>query len=63
MKSFDSERDRPATFSRVAFRDIFIKEKDNLIDEGTVDSIAENPYMQNFLGLTAFQAEPYSHLL
>ena len=58
MKSFESERGRPATSSRIAFGAIFIKENDNLTDEGTVAAIAENPYMQYFLGLTAFQAEP-----
>ena len=58
MKSFQSERGRPAISSRIAFGSIFIKENDNLTDEGTVVAIAENPYMQYFLGLTAFQAEP-----
>ena len=58
MKSFESERGRPAISSRIAFGANFIKENDNLTDEGTVAAIAENPYMQYFLGLTAFQAEP-----
>lgn len=58
MKPFESERGRPAISSRVAFGAIFIKENDNLTDEGTVAAIAENPYMQYFLGLTALQAEP-----
>ena len=58
MESFRSERGRPAISSRIAFGSIFIKENDNLTDEGTVAAIAENPYMQYFLGLTAFQAEP-----
>lgn len=58
MESFQSERGRPAISSRIAFGSIFIKENDNLTDEGTVVAIAENPYMQYFLGLTAFQAEP-----
>ena len=58
MASFQSERGRPAISSRIAFGSIFIKENDNLTDEGTVAAIAENPYMQYFLGLTAFQAEP-----
>lgn len=58
MESFQSERGRPAFSSRIAFGAIFIKENDNLTDEGTVDAIAENPYMQYFLGLTAFRAEP-----
>ena len=58
MASFQSERGRPAISSRIAFGFIFIKENDNLTDEDTVAAIAENPYMQYFLGLTAFQAEP-----
>ena len=58
MASFQSERGRPAISSRIAFGAIFIKENDSLTDEGTVAAIAENPYMQYFLGLTAFQAEP-----
>lgn len=58
MASFRSERGRPAIPSRIAFGSIFIKENDNLTDEGTVAAIAENPYMQYFLGLTGFQAEP-----
>lgn len=58
MASFQSERGRPAIPSRIAFGSIFIKENDNLTDEGTVAAIAENPYMQYFLGLTGFQAEP-----
>ena len=58
MESVELERGRPATSSRVAFGAIFIKENDNLTDESTVAAIAENPYMQYFLGLTAFQAEP-----
>ena len=58
MESVDLEQGRPATSSRVAFGAIFIKENDNLTDEGTVAAIAENPYMQYFLGLTAFQAKP-----
>ena len=54
MESFRSGRGRPAISSRIAFGSIFIKENDNLTDEGTVAAIAENPYMQYFLGLTAF---------
>ena len=58
MESVELERGRPATSSRIAFGAIFIKENDNLTDESTVAAITENPYMQYFLGLTAFQAEP-----
>ena len=58
MESVEPERGRPATSSRIAFGAIFIKENDSLTDESTVAAIAENPYMQYFLGLTAFRAEP-----
>lgn len=58
MESVELERGRPATSSRIAFGAIFNKENDNLTDESTVAAIAENPYIQYFLGLTAFQAEP-----
>lgn len=58
MSAFQSENGRPALSSRIAFGAIFIKENDHLTDEGTVEAIAENPYMQYFLGLTGFQVEP-----
>ena len=44
--------------SRIAFGAIFIKEHENLVDVSTVQHIAENPYMQFFLGLRGFQTEP-----
>lgn len=58
LKSFDSDRGRPAIPSRIAFGAIFIKEYDSLTDAGTVSAIAENPYMQYFLGLHEFQSAP-----
>ena len=58
MQSFNDKNGRPAISSRIAFGAIFIKEYDNLTDVGTVSAIAENPYMQYFLGLHTFQAEP-----
>jgi len=58
MTAFQSENGRPALSSRIAFGAIFIKEYNHLTDEGTVEAIAENPYMQYFLGLTGFHAEP-----
>lgn len=58
MASFPSENGRPALSARIAFGAVFIKENDHLTDEGTVAAIAENPYMQYFLGLTGFQTEP-----
>lgn len=58
MASFESENGRPALPARIAFGSIFIKENDHLTDEGTVAMIQENPYMQYFLGLQAFQTAP-----
>lgn len=58
MAAFPSDTGRPAISSRIAYGAIFIKEYDHLTDAGTVEAIAENPYMQYFLGLAAFHAEP-----
>ena len=58
MASFQSDNGRPAIPARIAFGSIFIKENDNLTDEGTVSAIQENPYMQYFLGLQSFQTAP-----
>ena len=59
-EKFKSERPdgRPAYPARIAFGAIFIKEYENLTDERTVENIAENPYMQYFLGLHEFRTEP-----
>ena len=55
-ENFQNDRNdgRPAYPSRIAFGAIYIKEQENLIDERTVEYIAENPYMQYFLGLLDF---------
>ena len=59
-ESFANERTdgRPAYSSRIAFGAIFIKETENLTDVRTVENISENPYMQYFLGLKAFDIKP-----
>jgi len=44
--------------SRIAFGALYIKENENLTDERTVENIAENNYMQYFLGLSEFSPEP-----
>ena len=49
---------RPPLSARIAFGAIFIKEKENLTDRSTVEHIAENAYMQFFLGLSEFRQEP-----
>jgi hypothetical protein len=48
----------PAISSRIAFGSLYIKENENLVDRRTVEHIAENPYMQYFLGLQEFRDEP-----
>lgn len=58
LKSLDPEHGRRAYSARLAFGACFIKESENLTDERTVEAIQENPYMQYFLGLEAFHAEP-----
>lgn len=57
-KNLSGETGRPAISSRIAFGAIFIKEFCHLTDEGTVQEIQENSYMQYFLGLHEFQTEP-----
>lgn len=47
-----------AMSARIAFGAIYIKEHENLTDEQTVAYIAENPYMQYFLGLHVFDDTP-----
>jgi hypothetical protein len=49
---------RPPIPARIAFGAIYIKEQANLTDRETVEYIAENPYAQCFLGLSAFREEP-----
>ena len=44
--------------ARIAFGAIYIKEHENLTDERTVEYIAENPYMQYFLGLHEYKDSP-----
>lgn len=58
LQSMEESTGRPALPSRIAYGAIFIKEKENLTDEGTVAAIQENPYMQYFLGLQEFQTKP-----
>lgn len=47
-----------ALSARIAFGAIYIKEHENLTDERTVEYIAENPYMQYFLGLHEYRDTP-----
>ena len=45
-KNFSEESGRPSIPSRIAFGASFIKEQENLTDEGTVAYLCENPYAQ-----------------
>lgn len=56
-KSFSEEKGRPSIPSRVAFGAIYIKEQENLTDDGTVAYLCENPYAQYLVGLKAFRQE------
>lgn len=48
---------RPPISARIAFGSLYIKEQETLTDDRTLEYIAENPYMQYFLGLSEFQQE------
>lgn len=47
--------------ARIAFGALYIKEAENLTDDRTVEHIAENAYMQYFLGLQEFRQAPLFH--
>jgi hypothetical protein len=59
-ETFKNERSdgQPPIPARIAFGALYIKEQENLTDRRTVEYIAENPYAQYFLGLSAFRQEP-----
>lgn len=59
-ESFKNEREdgRPPIPARIAYGAIYIKEREKLTDERCVEHIAENAYMQYFLGLKEFRPEP-----
>lgn len=57
-RNLSEETGRPALSSRIAFGALFIKENDKLTDEGTVQNLQENAYMQYFVGLHEFHSEP-----
>ena len=58
IEHLSGETGRPAIPSRIAFGAIFIKEFCHLTDEDTVQQLQENSYMQYFVGLHEFCAEP-----
>ena len=57
-KNFSEEMGRPSIASRIAFGAAYIKEQENLTDDGTVAYLCENPYAQYLVGLKAFCKEP-----
>jgi len=58
LESMSQENGAMALSARIAFGAIYIKEHENLADERTVEYIAENPYMQYFLGLHEYTDTP-----
>jgi len=55
----DDNRDgRPPIPARIAFGALYIKEYENFPQDRTMQHIAENVYMQYFLGLTQFNPKP-----
>jgi len=57
FKSANADGRRPIP-SRIAFGALYIKEHENFPQRRTLEHIAENVYMQYFLGLTEFNPEP-----
>jgi hypothetical protein len=54
----DKKDGRPPVKARIAFGANYIKEQEGLTDRETLQYIAENPYVQYFLGLSAFETKP-----
>ena len=52
------ENGAKAFSARIAFGAIYIREHENLSDVRTLEYIAENPYMQYFLGLYEYTDTP-----
>ena len=58
------EMGSPAKSSRLALGAVILKERLGVTDRELVEQIAENPYLQYFLGLMAYQDEaPFHHSL
>jgi hypothetical protein len=57
-QSMSEENGAKALSARIAFGALYIKEHENLTDVRTVEYIAENPYMQYFLGLHEYRDTP-----
>ena len=59
-KTFKDEKPdgRPPIPARIAFGALFIRDTESFVDKRTTEHIGENPYMQYFLGLHEFKAQP-----
>lgn len=57
-RNFTSHTGGKALPARMAFGALLIQVKLNLTDDETVNQIVENPYLQYFVGLKAFQETP-----
>ena len=55
---FSEEMGAPAKTFRIAMSALIIKEKLGTSDRETVEQIKENPYLQYFLGFSAYSNEP-----
>lgn len=55
---FTSNKGAPAISFRIALGSLLVKERMSMSDRDTVDYIAENPYVQFFLGYDSFLTEP-----
>lgn len=56
-QTLSSARGRPTKDARLVIGAVIIKHKLNLSDRETLAQIQENPYLQYFVGLTAYQKE------
>jgi hypothetical protein len=58
QKNFPSRRGAPTIDARIILGVVIIKHLLKLDDEGVIEMIQENPYMQYFLGLKSFSSKP-----
>ena len=57
-KQFNSSEGRPPLSGRIIIGALIIKHIESFTDRATIEHIAENMYMQYFLGYTSFSNEP-----
>jgi len=57
-ENFKSDKGRKAKPVRLALGALLIQQKCGYSDQETVDQIAENPFLQFFLGFTEYQTKP-----